>query len=139
MAAIAEGPHPFPSEHGSKVLQRSWRYYGARAHGKPGTPPAHLKSPKRVIKIVCDRYLDSPGSVAWPIIRDCHSRDSGSNPDQGASQKEYEGDAKMRQSKWARSSVWLEHRPFNSPFHCVTGRVERKPGVAGSNPVGPAS
>lgn len=27
--------------------------------------------------------------------------------------------------KWARSSVWLEHRPF-------------KPRVAGSNPVGPA-
>ncbi len=41
MAATAEGLHPFSSEHGSKVLQRFWLYYGARAHGNPETLPAY--------------------------------------------------------------------------------------------------
>ncbi len=101
-----------------------------------------------------------PGSVDRPIMQDCHSCDSGSNPDQGVSRiienmkipPEKRGSPVMtslsyskvassfykylfRSSRgflsssagcvWARSSVWLEHRPF-------------KPGVAGSNPVGPA-
>ncbi len=44
----------------------------------------------------------------------------------------------------ARSSVWLEHRPFNSPFYDnafkrSAERVEGKPGVASSNPAGPVS
>ncbi len=124
MAATAEGPHPFSSEHGSKVLQRFWQYYGARAHGRSETLPAHYP----------DRGSDlllSPGSVARPIMWDCHppkgqrkckgqnSYDSGSNPDQGAIVTGYRktklmetaSDSRNMEKKrdrleWARNSVW---------------------------------
>ena len=69
-AVIAGGLHPNPSR--TRKLSPPAMPRVLPSGGKGATPPATFY------------FFMSPGGVARPIIRDCHSRDSGSNPGQGA-------------------------------------------------------
>ena len=154
LAAIARGPHPFPSEHGSKVPQRFWQYYSARAYGSPETLPTHFLTQLKGLEPSL-----SPGSVARPIIRDCqdikkrrektlkknqisqNSRDSGSNPGQGAilTLRQIQNETNKQNQKTLFFQDGIDTGKYSmGPQLSLAEHLAFNQVVAGSNPVGPA-